>query len=44
MEVDTPNGSVSYPPPAPIFIGHERSYGAVPGLGEHSVKSFGKRS
>lgn len=43
IEVDTPDGTVSYPTPAPIFIGQARAYGAVPGLGEHSGKSLGKR-
>lgn len=30
--VDTPNGPVSYPAPAPIFVGEERRYGPVPAL------------
>src|SRR3954452_25378407 len=34
IEVDTPNGRVSYPAPAPIVVGESRSYGAVPGIGE----------
>lgn len=33
ITVETPNGPVSYPAPAPIFIGDPRSYGPVPGLG-----------
>jgi len=33
ITVDTPNGPVSFPAPAPIFTGEERSYGPVPGLG-----------
>jgi itaconate CoA-transferase len=34
IEVDTPNGPVTYPAPAPLFVGRERSYGPVPGLCE----------
>jgi crotonobetainyl-CoA:carnitine CoA-transferase CaiB-like acyl-CoA transferase len=34
IEVDTPNGRVSYPAPAPIIVGETRSYGAVPAIGE----------
>ena len=30
IEVDTPNGMVSYPAPAAIFVGEPRHYGAVP--------------
>jgi len=36
IEVDTPNGAVSYAAPAVIFVGEPRRYGAVPGIGEHS--------
>jgi itaconate CoA-transferase len=32
ITVDTPNGPVSYPAPAPLFMDEERHYGAVPGL------------
>ncbi|MAY61667.1 MAG: carnitine dehydratase [Rhizobiales bacterium] len=32
ITVDTPNGPVSYPAPAPVFDGEQRSYGAVPAL------------
>lgn len=35
IEVQTPEGPVAIPAPAPIFDGAERSYGAVPGLGQH---------
>ena len=35
IEVDTPNGKVSYAAPAAIFVGEERDYGAVPGIGDH---------
>jgi formyl-CoA transferase len=35
IEVDTPNGKVSYAAPAAIFVGEPRHYGAVPGIGDH---------
>jgi crotonobetainyl-CoA:carnitine CoA-transferase CaiB-like acyl-CoA transferase len=35
IEVDTPQGRVSYPAPAPIIVGETRHYGAVPGIGDH---------
>ncbi|MGY4348640.1 crotonobetainyl-CoA:carnitine CoA-transferase CaiB-like acyl-CoA transferase [Bradyrhizobium sp. GM7.3] len=35
IEVDTPQGRVSYPAPAPIIVGETRSYGAVPAIGEN---------
>jgi crotonobetainyl-CoA:carnitine CoA-transferase CaiB-like acyl-CoA transferase len=35
IEVDTPNGRVSYPAPAPIIVGETRNYGAVPAIGEN---------
>jgi len=34
IEVDTPNGAVRYPAPAPIVVGETRHYGAVPGIGD----------
>lgn len=34
ITVDTPNGPVSMPAPAPIFANEERQYGAVPALNE----------
>ncbi|MEE4453696.1 CaiB/BaiF CoA-transferase family protein [Novosphingobium resinovorum] len=34
IEVATPAGPVSYPAPAPVLMGGERHYGAVPALGE----------
>jgi itaconate CoA-transferase len=34
IEVETPNGAVSYPAPAVIFVDEPRSYGAVPAIGE----------
>ncbi len=36
IEVETPNGPVSYPAPAPIVVGEARHYGAVPGIGDHT--------
>jgi len=36
IEVDTPNGTVTYAAPATIFVGAPRHYGAVPGIGQHS--------
>ena len=35
IEVNTPNGVVSYPAPAAIVVGEPRHYGAVPAIGEH---------
>ena len=32
ITVETPNGPVSFPAPAPVFAGEERSYGRVPAL------------
>lgn len=34
--VETPGGPVSYPAPGVIFVGDERTYGAVPALGDQS--------
>ena len=34
IEVDTPNGPVTYPAPAAIVVDEPRRYGAVPGIGE----------
>ncbi|MBY5377273.1 CaiB/BaiF CoA transferase family protein [Rhizobium leguminosarum] len=34
ITVDTEAGPVSYPAPAPIFIGRPRSYGPVPAIGD----------
>lgn len=36
VTVDTPNGPVSFPAPGASFVGEERDYGAVPGLGAGS--------
>ena len=43
IEVNTPNGVVSYPAPAAIFVGEPRQYGAVPAIGEQP-SSNGKSS
>jgi itaconate CoA-transferase len=37
--VNTPNGVVSYPAPAAIFVGEPRHYGAVPAIGEHPAST-----
>ena len=37
ISVETPNGPVSYPAPAPIRD-EARSYGAIPRVGEHTEK------
>jgi len=34
ITVDTPNGPVAYPAPGAIWMDVERSYGAVPGIGQ----------
>jgi formyl-CoA transferase len=39
IEVNTPNGVVSYPAPAAIFVGQPRHYGAVPAIGEHPASA-----
>jgi itaconate CoA-transferase len=36
IEVDTPNGVVTYSAPAAIFVGEPRHYGPVPAIGEHA--------
>ncbi|TAH64896.1 MAG: CoA transferase [Rhodopseudomonas palustris] len=35
IEVNTPNGPVSYPAPAAIFVGDQRRYRAVPAIGQN---------
>jgi len=35
ITVDSPAGPMAFPAPAPIFVGAERRYGAVPAVGEH---------
>ncbi|MCA1397096.1 CaiB/BaiF CoA-transferase family protein [Bradyrhizobium sp. BRP56] len=39
VEVDTPNGKVSYPAPAAIVVGEDRHYGKVPAIGERTRRS-----
>ncbi|MCP1849554.1 MULTISPECIES: CaiB/BaiF CoA transferase family protein [unclassified Bradyrhizobium] len=39
IEVDTPNGKVSYPAPAAIVVGEDRHYGKVPAIGERTRRS-----
>ena len=40
IEVDTPNGPVTYPAPAAIVVDEPRRYGAVPAIGERKrIKS-----
>ena len=39
IEVDSPNGVVSYPAPAAMIVGEERTYGAIPSIGTHSVEA-----
>jgi formyl-CoA transferase len=35
IEVDTPNGKISYAAPGAIFVGENRQYGGVPAIGQH---------
>jgi formyl-CoA transferase len=44
IAVDTPAGLVSYPAPAPIVVGEDRHYGAVPGIGERRERSAAPRA
>jgi itaconate CoA-transferase len=39
IDVDTPNGMLSYPAPAPIFVAEAREYGPVPDIGERPSRS-----
>ncbi|MES5482152.1 CaiB/BaiF CoA-transferase family protein [Bradyrhizobium sp. INPA03-11B] len=39
IEVDTPNGKVSYPAPGAIVVGEDRHYGKVPAIGERIKRS-----
>jgi itaconate CoA-transferase len=43
IEVDTPNGTITYPAPATIVVGDDRRYGAVPSVGGYASLS-NKRS
>jgi formyl-CoA transferase len=42
IEVDTPNGVVRYPAPAPIVVGETRDYGAVPAIGDAKTSSVSR--
>jgi formyl-CoA transferase len=44
IEVDTPNGKVTYAAPAAIFVDEPRHYGAVPGIGDHSELPIAPRA
>ncbi|CAN5302017.1 CaiB/BaiF CoA-transferase family protein [soil metagenome] len=44
IDVDSPNGVVSYPAPAAIIMGETRTYGAIPSIGTHSVEAALKAS
>jgi len=37
ITVDSPAGEVSFPAPAPVFVGEVRRYGRVPAIGEHAA-------
>jgi formyl-CoA transferase len=43
IEVNTPNGVVTYPAPAAVVVGDDRRYGGVPAIGEQASLSA-KRS
>ncbi len=38
IDVGSPGGPLSYPAPAAQWAGETRTYGPVPGIGEHSEK------
>jgi itaconate CoA-transferase len=38
MTLNSPNGPISYPAPAPRRVGETRHYAAIPALGEHTEK------
>jgi formyl-CoA transferase len=38
IDVGSPGGPLSYPAPAAQWAGEARTYGPVPGIGEHSEK------
>jgi crotonobetainyl-CoA:carnitine CoA-transferase CaiB-like acyl-CoA transferase len=44
IDVESPNGTVSYPAPAAIIVGEPRRYGAIPGIGTHTVDAALKES
>ena len=37
IPVDSPAGEISFPAPAPVFVGEEWRYGRVPAIGEHAA-------
>jgi crotonobetainyl-CoA:carnitine CoA-transferase CaiB-like acyl-CoA transferase len=37
IDVESPNGTVSYPAPAMMIVGEPRHYGAIPAIGSHTV-------
>src|SRR5580692_838432 len=39
IEVNTPNGPITYPAPAAISVGEPRHYGAVPGIGKEPSRA-----
>jgi len=39
VTVETPNGLVAYPAPAPVFDGETRAYGPVPALSKVEIVS-----
>jgi itaconate CoA-transferase len=41
ITVETPNGAVAYPAPAPIVVGDARHYGPVPAIGGRPTTSTG---
>ena len=38
ITIETEGGPVSYPAPAPVFVGEPRAYGAVPALGQAGAR------
>ncbi|MCX7308022.1 MAG: CaiB/BaiF CoA-transferase family protein [Afipia sp.] len=44
IEVNSPNGILSYPAPAAVIIGERRTYGAVPSVGTHTIETALKAS
>jgi formyl-CoA transferase len=38
ITIGSPTGPISYPAPAALWAGEQRSYGPVPAIGEHSAK------
>ncbi|MFD2238038.1 CaiB/BaiF CoA transferase family protein [Aureimonas populi] len=44
IRVETPNGPVSYPAPAPVVSGPARRYGPVPAVGAHGALEEGREA